>query len=202
MLYRILQKIFFYERDNAGNVVNNVVHWEARVVDTTAGDVATPTISNLISHSLRNTPDIIFIGEMRNGIEFLESIKAVKSGHILYSSLHASNAHEVIDRMAEEIVGIRPGSDLEHQKLSIASSIDFIIMQRQIEDGSRKILTIDEVCVDGKDWRLNTIFKFVPNGYVEKDEVTGKILKIGGEFKQTGKLSENIIEKILFRWGI
>lgn len=51
--------------------------------------------------ALREDPDIIMIGEMRDAETILAAISAAESGHLVFSTLHSSNVVEAIDRLTQ-----------------------------------------------------------------------------------------------------
>ena len=76
--------------------------------------------------ALREDPDVILVGEMRD-VETIElALHAANTGHLVFSTLHTLDAKETINR----IVGTFPMEEQDRIRLSLASVISGIISQR------------------------------------------------------------------------
>src|SRR5690606_2645058 len=65
-------KISFHGHDENGRNVRNVVHWE---------DIPKAPMPKLISQTLRFTPEVVIIGEKREGNEFMQKYRMLNTGH-------------------------------------------------------------------------------------------------------------------------
>ncbi|MFT6831272.1 MAG: twitching motility protein PilT, partial [Planctomycetota bacterium] len=52
-----------------------------------------------IKHALRQSPDVIFIGEMRDAETVLAALEAIETGHLVMSTMHTVNAAQTVDRI-------------------------------------------------------------------------------------------------------
>ena len=189
-------EIMIYNRiEETGANRRNVLHWEAQDLPPEAAkDPTTPTMANMIAHTLRNTPDVIVPGEVRTPQEFYQMNRALKTGHRVLTTWHALDGADAIDRGSTELATIG-GSTSEHAR-SLAQSFDIIISQQKLGDGSRKVMKVEEITgrmIDGRA-ETSTLFEFVLTGKTDKDPVTGKILKIHGYFQQVNPLSEKLVQ--------
>lgn len=189
-------EIMIYNRiEETGANRRNVLHWEAQDLPPDAAkDPTTPTMANMIAHTLRNTPDVIVPGEVRTPQEFYQMNRALKTGHRVLTTWHALDGADAIDRGSTELATIG-GSTSEHAR-SLAQSFDIIISQQKLGDGSRKVMKVEEITgrmIDGRA-ETSTLFEFVLTGKTDKDPVTGKILKIHGYFQQVNPLSEKLVQ--------
>ena len=189
-------EIMIYNRiEETGANRRNVLHWEAQDLPPEAAkDPTTPTMANMIAHTLRNTPDVIVPGEVRTPHEFYQMNRALKTGHRVLTTWHALDGADAIDRGSTELATIG-GSTSEHAR-SLAQSFDIIISQQKLGDGSRKVMKVEEITgrmIDGRA-ETSTLFEFVLTGKTDKDPVTGKILKIHGYFQQVNPLSEKLVQ--------
>ena len=190
-------EILVYNRDDHGTNERNVLHWEAQDVPSDLVTSNSPTMSNLISHALRNTPDVIIPGEMRTPQEFAEANRGLKTGHRLLSTFHADNAQDGIVRFATEVssLGGVSGSELKQE---LALSIDLIVSQVKLEDGKRRVMEIAEltgnILPNGLP-EINMIFKFEVTGESEEDPVSHAVTKIHGEFKYCNPISDKLRDK-------
>lgn len=189
-------EIMIYKRnqENGANT-RNVVHWEAQDLNPEqAKDPTTPTMANLISHTLRNTPDVIIPGEIRTPEEFFQANRALKTGHRILTTWHAVDGADAIDRASTEL-STMGGSALEHAR-SLANSFDIIVSQQKLGDGSRHVMAIEELTGRLIDGRAETkkLFEYVLTGKSDKDPVTGKVKKIYGYFQQVEPLSDKLVQ--------
>ncbi len=86
----------------------------------------TPSFSTALQSALREDPDVIFIGEMRN-METVEiALKAAETGHLVLSSLHTPDALRTINRL----VGMYPPDKEQIVRSRIAESLMAVVSQR------------------------------------------------------------------------
>ena len=189
-------EIMIYDRNaNTGANKRNALHWEAQDLSPEqAKDPTTPTMANMISHTLRNTPDVIIPGEIRTPEEFFQANRALKTGHRILTTWHAVDGADAIDRAATEL-STMGGSALEHAR-SLANSFDIVVSQQKLGDGSRHVMAIEELTGRLIDGRAETrkLFEYVLTGESDKDPITGKVKKIYGYFQQTNPLSERLVQ--------
>lgn len=189
-------EIMIYNRDEqSGANRRNAIHWEAQDLSPEAAkDPTTPTMANMIAHTLRNTPDVIVPGEVRTAVEFYQMSRALKTGHRVLTTWHALDGADAIDRAATELATLG-GSPLDHAR-SLANSFDIIVSQDKLGDGSRRVKAIEELTGRLIDGRAETrvLFRFKLTGESEKNE-NGKVTDIKGYFEQVNPISENLLQK-------
>ncbi len=84
-----------------------------------------PSFSEAIRRGLRQDPDIILVGEMRD-LETIEAaISAAETGHLVFGTLHTNGAAKTIDR----IVDAFPANMKEMIRTQLASSLQAVISQ-------------------------------------------------------------------------
>jgi twitching motility protein PilT len=96
-----------------------------------------PSFSRALKAALRQDPDVILVGEIRDEDTALTALRAAETGHLVFATLHTSGAADSIARLMELFAG--RGSNLGRQML--ASSLVGIISQRLIRgiDGRRRL---------------------------------------------------------------
>lgn len=190
-------EISFFEKDAHGRNVRNVVHWEV-VQSADDSKNTSASMANLISNSLRATPEVILIGEAREPEEFQQIQRAMRTGHKTLGTFHAEDAKDAIGRFASEIGG---GNNYFESVRMVADSIDIIISQFKFENGERKIMEISEILGTNENNEpiINTLFKYNFTGRMATD-ANGRV-KVLGEFKQEGVMSEKL-KNSLFKVGI
>jgi len=95
----------------------------------------TLSFANALKGALREDPDIILIGEMRD-IETVEiALHAAETGHLVFSTLHTLDAKETVNR----IIGMFPSEEQNRIRLTLASILEGVISQRLVKtvDGKR-----------------------------------------------------------------
>jgi len=88
----------------------------------------TESFSRALRAAMREDPDIIVVGEIRD-IATAESImQAVNTGHLVFSTIHTLDARETIDRL----IAIFPNEEQNRVRTTLASTIEAVISQRLI----------------------------------------------------------------------
>jgi twitching motility protein PilT len=88
----------------------------------------THSFSDALRSALREDPDIIMVGEMRD-LETIDiAMHAANTGHLVFSTLHTLDAKETIDR----IVGMFSNDEQNRIRMSLASVLEGVISQRLI----------------------------------------------------------------------
>jgi twitching motility protein PilT len=86
----------------------------------------TLSFSNSLRASLREDPDIILVGEMRDTETIALAITAAETGHLVFATLHTNNAAESIDRM----IDVFPPGQQEQIRVQLSNNIVAIIAQQ------------------------------------------------------------------------
>ncbi len=93
------------------------------------------SFSNALKGALREDPDIILIGEMRD-LETIEiALHAANTGHLVFSTLHTLDAKETINR----VIGMFPQEEQNRIRITLASVLSGVVSQRLVKtvDGKR-----------------------------------------------------------------
>ena len=91
------------------------------------------TFDKILRAMLRQAPNIILIGEIRDGVVADIAIQAALTGHLVFSTLHTNDACSAITRLID--MGVKP--------FLVASSIQAIMAQRLIRVICKKCKTVD-----------------------------------------------------------
>lgn len=92
----------------------------------------TKSFNHALRAAMRENPDVIVVGEMRD-LETAENVlQAVNTGHLVFSTLHTLDAKETIDRL----IAIFPPFEQERVRLNLAANLEAVISQRLIHDKS------------------------------------------------------------------
>ncbi|MFA7610742.1 MAG: PilT/PilU family type 4a pilus ATPase [Sulfurimonas sp.] len=93
--------------------------------------------------ALREDPDIILVGEMRDRETIELALHAADTGHLVFSTLHTVDAKETINR----IIAIFPNEEQNRVRLSLASVLKGVISQRLIPTKEDKRIAAMEILV-------------------------------------------------------
>ncbi|HUI26046.1 MAG TPA: type IV pilus twitching motility protein PilT [Candidatus Kryptonia bacterium] len=85
----------------------------------------TMSFSNALRGALREDPDVILVGEMRDLETISLALTAAETGHLVFATVHTSSAPKTVDR----IIDVFPGSQQEQIRTMFAESIQAIITQ-------------------------------------------------------------------------
>ena len=92
------------------------------------------TFDKILRSMLRQAPNIILIGEIRDGVVADIAIQAALTGHLVFSTLHTNDAPSAITRLID--MGVKP--------FLVASSIQAIMAQRLVRIICKKCRKVDE----------------------------------------------------------
>jgi twitching motility protein PilT len=88
----------------------------------------TPRFDLALRAALRQSPDVILVGEMRDKETIETVLEAAETGHLVFSTLHTIDASSTLER----IIGVFPLSDQQTIRTRIAKSFRYIISQRLV----------------------------------------------------------------------
>lgn len=80
--------------------------------------------------AMREDPDIIIVGEMRDLETARNVLQAVNTGHLVFTTLHTLDARETIDRL----LAIFPKEEQERVRMDLAENLEVVISQRMMRD--------------------------------------------------------------------
>lgn len=87
-----------------------------------------------IRSSLREDPDVILVGEMRDRETVAAALAAAETGHVVFATLHTNSAAQTVDR----IIGIFPESNQEQTKLQLSATLEGVISQTLVRGKDKK----------------------------------------------------------------
>lgn len=109
-------------------------------------EVGSDTLSfaNALKHVLRQDPDIILVGEMRDLETISLAITAAETGHLVFGTLHTQDAPQTIDR----IIDVFPPHQQQQVKVQLAGSLQGVVSQQLLPraDGRGRV-AVREVMV-------------------------------------------------------
>jgi len=179
----------------------------------------TLSFKNALRASLREDPDIILVGEMRDVETINLALHAADTGHLVFSTLHTIDAKETINRIIAQF----PTEEQPRVRLSLAGVLQGIVSQRLIPtvEGKRraameilvKTPTIEKLIMENRDYEISdaiesgrehyksqsfdqSIFDLYSDGIISKEHALNNAtsapdLKLKMSGLSTGKASTN-----------
>src|ERR1700723_3001427 len=104
-------------------------------------EVDTSSFSTALRAALRQDPDVILVGEMRDLETIHTALVAAETGHLVLSTLHTMDAAETIQR----IIAVFPPPEQKQIRLQLASTLKAIISQRLVRkaDGVGRVPAVE-----------------------------------------------------------
>ncbi len=128
----------------------------------------TATFSIGLRSALRQDPDVIMIGEMRDTETVSTALKAAETGHAVFSTLHTTDALVTIGR----IISMFPAEEQQEVRERLAGNLSAVLCQRMLTSTSNKRVVAMEVmktspgikkCILGED-ELSNIYTYIKAG--------------------------------------
>ena len=114
---------------------------------------------------LREDPDVVLIGEMRDRETIASAITAAETGHLVFATLHTNSAAQTVDR----VVDVFPEEQQEQVRLQLSSVIEAVFSMRLIPStGGRRVVAheimlgtsaIKTAIRDGKTHQIDNIIQ-------------------------------------------
>ena len=97
----------------------------------------TLSFSNALRSALREDPDAILVGEMRDLETIRLALTAAETGHLVFGTLHTSSAAKTIDR----VIGVFPAAEKDMVRAMMSESLIGVISQTlcKLKDGSGRV---------------------------------------------------------------
>ena len=168
--------------------VEYVHHHKKSIINQREVGVDTRSFKNALKNTLRQAPDVILIGEIRDRDTMEHALEFAETGHLAISTLHANNANQALER----IVNMFPEERRAQLLLGLSQNIRGFVSQRLVPttDGKRcaavEVLlgtkTIQELILKGRFEDIKEI--------MEKSENLGMQTFDGALFRlyQSGKI--------------
>ena len=97
----------------------------------------TKSFKSALKGALREDPDVILVGEMRDYETISLAMTAAETGHLVFGTLHANSAAKTIDR----IIDVFPSGDKSMARTMLSSSLEGVVAQSLLKtaDGSGRV---------------------------------------------------------------
>ena len=99
------------------------------------------SFKNALKHVLRQDPDIILVGELRD-LETIElALTAAETGHLVMATLHTQDAAQTIDR----VIDVFPPSQQQQVRVQLAGALQGVVCQQLVKtaDGRGRVVAVE-----------------------------------------------------------
>ena len=155
----------------------------------------TPNFARALRAALRQAPDVIMLGEMRDLETIRTAITAAETGHLLLSSLHTTGAAKTVDRILDTF----PAEQQAQVRVQISMVLRAVVSQRLVpkKDGGQaavfEVMTVNpavqNMIRDGRTHQIdNVIFGGGNQGMLSMDGERQKLYRAGVITRETALL--------------
>jgi twitching motility protein PilT len=126
-----------------------VVHDDDRsIIQQREIGLDTESYAAALKHVIRQDPDVIFVGEIRDPDSALSAIQAAETGHLVISTLHTIDATETINRLLD----LFPPQQQREVRTSLAGALRGIVSQRLVPraDGKGRVPAVEVLIATGR----------------------------------------------------
>jgi Tfp pilus assembly pilus retraction ATPase PilT len=103
--------------------------------------VDTASFAEAIRNAVRQDPEVIFIGEIRDRPTVQTAMQAAETGHLVLATLHADSVAQTLDRIRE----LHPAAEQANASALLARSLNAIICQRLVPGTANKRIPCLEI---------------------------------------------------------
>jgi twitching motility protein PilT len=138
----------------------------------------TESFAAALKAALREDPDVILVGEMRDRETIALALTAAETGHLVFGTLHTNSAHKTVDRIIDTFPG-----DLQHQvRAMLSESLRGVVAQQLLrKKGGKGRIAAHEIMVgtaavsnlirEGKTYQIPSIIQTgKKDGMVQMDQ--------------------------------
>ena len=98
----------------------------------------THSFANALKHVLRQDPDVILVGEMRDLETISTAITAAETGHLVFATLHTQDAPQTVDR----IIDVFPSHQQQQIRVQLAAALQGVVTQQLVPMGHGRGRTV------------------------------------------------------------
>ena len=92
----------------------------------------TKSFPEALRHVLRQDPDVILIGEMRDTETIATALTAAETGHLVFATLHTQDAPQTVDR----VIDVFPSGQQDQIRIQLAGSLEAVVTQQLVLSAS------------------------------------------------------------------
>ncbi len=151
----------------------------------------TPSFSSALKYALREDPDVVLVGEMRD-LETIEAALSIsETGHLAFATLHTNSCAETINR----IVDVFPTNQQEQIRVSLSFCLQAVVSQTLVPQvGGGRALALEIMIATPairaivRDDKIHQLYSMIQSGQKFGMKTMNQSL---GDLYQTGKITLN-----------
>ena len=123
------------------------LHWHRScIVNQREVGPDTPSFADALRSALRQDPDVVLVGEMRDLETIATALTAAETGHLVFATLHTQSAPQTIDR----IIDVFPAEQQDQVRMQLAGTLQGIVTQNLVPtaDGRGRIAALEILIPD------------------------------------------------------
>ena len=141
------------------------------VVDQREVGLDTHSFEDALRHAMREAPDLIMIGEIRDRLTMQHALNYAETGHLCLSTLHANNANQAIER----IINFFPEGARKQTLMDLSLNLKGVVAQRLIQGVAARLVPATEIMLQSP-----YIAELIQKGQIDQiKEAIGKSVEIG-----------------------
>lgn len=147
----------------------------------------TSSFASGLRAGLREDPDVILVGEMRDLETISTAVSAAETGHYVLSTLHTTSAASTVDRIIDSF----PPHQQQQVRIQLAATLQAVLSQQLIplSDGRGRVAAIELLMMndavrnmirEGKSHQIDTVLQTnIKNGMIPMDYSLAELVKQG-----------------------
>lgn len=136
-----INKIYPHHIISIEDPIEYVHNDDKSIVEQRELGLHTSSFSRALRAAMREDPDIIVVGEIRDLATAESILQAVNTGHLVFSTVHTLDARETVDRL----IAIFPNEEQNRIRETLASTLEAVISQRLIRGISGEMVPAVEM---------------------------------------------------------
>lgn len=129
------------------------------------------TFSDAVRAAMREDPDILLVGEMRDIDTIANAITMAETGHLVFGTLHTRSVAESVDR----IIDVFPPAQQEQVRIQLANSIQAIVSQELLPKKGGGRVPVCEIMIPNDAIRNLIREQSSPNAITDQMSMKGKV---------------------------
>jgi len=129
--------------------------------------VDTDSYATAMKNALRQRPDVILVGEIRDREVMEQALMSSETGHLCLATIHTNNAYQAIER----VVNLFPEEQIQQIRLNLSANLKAIVSQRLVQSINGSLVPAIEVMLN--------------QGLIRELILKGDIIKIRDVMEQT-----------------
>jgi twitching motility protein PilU len=151
------------------------------IVDQREVGLDTRSFEEGLRHAMREAPDVIMIGEIRDRLTMQHAMSYAESGHLCVSTMHANNANQAIER----ILNLFPEESRHQALMDLSLNLKGVVAQRLIAGVSGKLVPAVEILLQSP--------------YISDLILKGQVDRIKEAMAKSNELGMQTFDQSLFR---